>query len=346
MRPVDIIERVAAASKRQDREQVILNAFLAEGNTAFFTGVRLALDPFIPFHVSRVAEVLEDDGADGDLTFAEFVQLASRLHRRELCGDAARAAIHTAAERCHVPTWNQFYRRILLKDLIGLDAKLVNKVLRSVIPAHPEARQHLVPMFKCQLAQRVPDLPTGRKLVDATLDGKRTITVLDRNHAALTLYSRCGAVIDVPELDGCLRGLLSRLPGSIVFDGELVSQQKARPRQGSLNEVRYGLFDVVPLADFQSGYCSRPQRERRALLEALHETGLWSETAGRVFVLPQIEVDLDTVDGRMALAEFRQRASDAGYDGLILKDPDAPYTGKRSTAWLKYTWNAGHADAG
>jgi DNA ligase-1 len=71
------------------------------------------------------------------------------------------------------------------------------------------------------------------------------------------------------------------------------------------------------------------------MLEVLQESGLWADTAGRVQVVPQIEVDFDTSDGQAAFAEFNRQAIHDGYEGVMIKDPDAPYACKRTTAWLK-----------
>ncbi len=67
----------------------------------------------------------------------------------------------------------------------------------------------------------------------------------------------------------------------------------------------------------------------------MHEAGLWRQTGGRVFVLPQIEVDLDCPAGQSAFADFNRQAILDGCEGIMLKDPDAPYVGKRTAAWLK-----------
>lgn len=350
MQPVEIIEKLSNTSSRRDKEQIILNAFLDDSHE-FLTGARLALDPLVTFNVAKVAEIIEDDFDPGDFSFADFLDLAKKLRNRDLTGHAARDAIIAAANRCHVATWNQFYRRVLLKDLkIGADEKTFNKVLNSLLPGYPEAQNYLIPVFKCQLAHD-GEAPAhrkkirGNKLLDVKLDGVRALAVIDCDDAAVTLFSRNGLTIEnFPELYAALGSLLSRLPGSIVLDGEMISPHgfqhlmtliRRKEYHADMAAVRYALFDIIPLADFRRAHCTKPQHERHRMLEALQESGLWAETDGRIYVIPQVPVDLDTVDGQEAFAEFNRQAIADGFEGIMVKEPEAPYEGKRSAAWLK-----------
>jgi len=46
-------------------------------------------------------------------------------------------------------------------------------------------------------------------------------------------------------------------------------------------------------------------------------------------------VDLDTAEGQQRYKEINVKAIAGGYEGIMLKDPEAPYECKRSVAWLK-----------
>jgi hypothetical protein len=176
MQPLLVIQKLSATNSRIEKENIIQDAFMNDCFD-FFIGAKLATDQLVSFGVKKVAEILEDDNSDGDYTFQNFLDLAKKLQKRELTGYAARDAIHDAALRCHVPTWNQFYRRILLKDLnIGVDEKTINKVLKKLIKIKPEAEKYLIPVFTCQLAHDGEDdvhkkKIKGKKLIDIKLDG-------------------------------------------------------------------------------------------------------------------------------------------------------------------------------
>jgi DNA ligase-1 len=46
-------------------------------------------------------------------------------------------------------------------------------------------------------------------------------------------------------------------------------------------------------------------------------------------------VDLSTPEGERRFVELNKRAVDGGYEGVMIKDVDAPYECKRSHSWLK-----------
>jgi DNA ligase-1 len=54
-----------------------------------------------------------------------------------------------------------------------------------------------------------------------------------------------------------------------------------------------------------------------------------------ITVLGNELVDLDTDEGQARFREINASAIAGGYEGLLIKDPDAPYECKRSVAWLK-----------
>lgn len=343
---LSIIQQLATSSSRTDKEQIIFRAVMA-GETEFFLGLRLALDPLVTFDLTKVAEIIEDDGEPGDFSFADFLTLAHDLWRRKMTEAEARAAINNAAERCHTATWNLFYRRILLKQLnIGLQPKTINKVLNKLVTAYPQAHDYLVPIIGCQLphdgsAPLHQRRLKGRKRIDTKLDGIRAITILDTEAQSVNLFTETGKKLTAPGLQDALSGLLGQLPGSVALDGMLVSPQGAVPnlhrKESHLDNdtIKYALFDILPLADFRVGFCPMPQQQRHAMLATIQECGLWRTTNGRVYVVPQIEVDLDTQSGRATLAEFSHQAVALGYKAIMIKDPDAPYNMKRSTAWLQ-----------
>jgi DNA ligase-1 len=342
------MQRLAATKSRSDKEQIIIDAFM-NNCLEFFIGARLATDQLITFGIKKVTQILEDDGEPGTFTFDDFLELSDRLRTRRLTGHAARDAIHEAASHCGFALWNDFYRRVLLKDLnVGVDETTINKVINKLIPAYPEAKQYLIPVFKCQLSHDGEVAPhtkkiRGIKLIDPKLDGMRILAVIDKHAGTVAMFTRNGQTLDtMPEIQAALQALAERVPGSIVLDGELVSPKgfphlmtlvKRKEPHPDTAIIRYAMFDIVPLADFQNAYCKKTQRERREVLAALQTGGFLVDR--RLFVVPQIEVDLDTEEGRKTFAEYNRQAIDDGYEGIMIKNPDAPYEGKRSDAWLK-----------
>ena len=398
MIPLEVMLRLKSTNSRTEKEQIVFDAFMNDCFD-FFVGARLAYDSLYSYGVKKVAEILEDDGSEGTFTFHDFLDLATKLKNRELTGHAARDAIHAAASVCHVPTWNLWYRRILLKDFdVGVSDTIINKILRKIVPTRPEADKYIIPVFKCMLAEDGEDVKhqkkiKGKKLIDVKLDGFRVLTLMDTINDTVKCYTRSGFIIEnFPELQTALETLHQRMPGSrldceskgifytkeqraefaqeaidddggpvgMVLDGEFMSPNgfqhlmtlaKRKDPHPDTAIIRYALFDVIPLDEFLTGKSHRPetyditgkpatftvatQRYRREVLESLQTDGFLSELDNRLYVVPQIEVDLDTAEGQKEFVEFNKQVLDDGFEGVMIKDPDAPYEGKRSTAWLK-----------
>jgi DNA ligase-1 len=349
MDAVSIINSLAATTKRTEKEQILMGAFMG-GHREFFIASQMAYDILVTFGVKKVAEIDDDDDSPGEFTFADFLSLAGKLRRRELTGHAARDAIHDAAERCHIPTWNTFYRRVLLKDFrCGVDTSTINRVLKKLSDTEPEARQLMIPVFDCQLAHdgAKPEHQkkvSGTKMLDIKLDGVRLLTILDKEEGTVTQYTRNGKVnANFTEIREGLESLLTTLPGSIVLDGEVMSlnfqdlMRQVNRREGvDTSQSRLAVFDIIPLKDFRAGICNIPQSMRQHILADLEQSGdLKQHTNGLVYVIPKVTVDLNTPEGQLSFKEFNKQAIAAGYEGIMVKDPTAPYELKRSFAWLK-----------
>jgi DNA ligase-1 len=354
MTALDTIKQLSATSSRNDKEQILYSAFMS-GHREFFVGARLACDPLISFGVAKVPKIDEDDGAAGSLDFNDFLALANRLRKRDLTGHAARDAILAALDRSHVETWNLFYRRILLKDLnVGVETSTINKVLKKLSDAHPEATEYMIPVFMAQMAKDGRDPANekhlrGKKMLDYKLDGVRLLSVLDKDSNTVTQYvGRNGNLNEnFTEVREALAKLMEQLPGSVVLDGEIISEEGFQKLMKQINRdqdskdtkrTRLALFDIVPLADFKSGFCKTPLRERHNVLSQLQTSGMLSATSGDyVYVVPKVEVDLDAPGGWDEALRITEEAIAAGYEEAVMyKDPEAGYEcGKRSKNWLK-----------
>jgi DNA ligase-1 len=55
-----------------------------------------------------------------------------------------------------------------------------------------------------------------------------------------------------------------------------------------------------------------------------------------VELLPHIVVDLDTSEGKDQLSRYANDQVSVGFEGIMIKDVEAPYECKRNTFWMKY----------
>jgi DNA ligase 1 len=333
--PEIVIQRLAADNSRLAKEDILKQA-AEEGLTEFFDGVRMALDSLYTFGVKQIP-VKEDDDGQG-LAWDNFLQLAEALYRRELTGHAARDAVNLAMGVATRDQWNHFFKLILQKDLrCGVSEKTVNKVLKKFKDIAP------VPVFECMLAHDGANHEskiTGKKLVEPKLDGVRCLTVIDYESQTVTQYTRNGKVLEnFTHITAYLSNYINEFGRSMVLDGEVVShtfqdlmKQVHRKDNVQAGDARLVLFDCLPLVEFKQGVSVMGLRRRREFLK--NWQNIFSDS-GFIEIVAQREFDLDVLTDEIEFKDYNQEMVEAGYEGIMIKDPDSKYECKRSTAWLK-----------
>jgi DNA ligase-1 len=98
------------------------------------------------------------------------------------------------------------------------------------------------------------------------------------------------------------------------------------------SDARLMLFDIIPLSEFQAGKSTLGQRRRTNLLKSFKPT---FDKCGNIEVVSQTEVNLDEMVGEVQFKQFNKDAIEQGFEGIMIKDPNAVYECKRSTSWLK-----------
>jgi DNA ligase 1 len=332
--PEIIIQRLEADSSRLAKEAILTEA-AEEGLPEFFEGVRMALDKLYTFGIKQVP-VKEEANGQG-LSWSNFLELTASLYRRHITGHDARDAVKLAMDVATQDQWNFWYRRILIKDLrCGVSEKTVNKVLKKtdITP---------VPVFECMLAHDSANHESkldGIKLLEPKLDGVRCITVIDHESRTVTQYTRNGKVLEnFSHITNALAQHIDDFGRSYVLDGEVVSRsfqdlmkQVHRKDNVEAGDARLAVFDIVPLSEFKMGRSVMGQRRRSRMLS---EFKWLFDTLGSVDIVPQISVDLDTLIGLEEFKDYNRSMVNQGYEGIMIKTPDAAYECKRSTSWLK-----------
>lgn len=330
-----IIRELEADNSRLAKE-AILTREAAQDNQEFFEGLRLALDNLMPFGVKKVPI---HGGPDGQgLPWAAFKELAHLLYTRQLTGHDARDAIELALSVSTQAEWNDWYRRILIKDLrCGVSEKTVNKVLKD----YPTFKK--VPVFECMLAHDGANHEkkiTGKKLLEPKLDGVRVLTVINMDNRTVTQYTRNGKILEnFTHITSALEANIDDFERSMVLDGEMIStsfqalmKQVHRKEDVKTDDAVLMLFDIIPLSEFQQGISVMGQRRRSKLLQTMKPL---FDKIGNIGVIPQLEVNLDEYVGELQFKEYNKEAIESGYEGIMIKDVEAKYECKRSTSWLK-----------
>jgi DNA ligase-1 len=319
MNPWNIIQKLESNNSSLFKQDVIEQ----EMDSLFIHGATKCLDPLVTFGVKQVP-FSEQDGEG--ITFDEFNDLATDLEFRQLTGHAARDAIQALCDKATNEQWNDWYRRILIKDLrCGTGAKLINKVKKDTIP-----------LFGCMLAHdgaKHPKKIAGVCYIEYKYDGVRVIAIVRNGDA--TLYSRNGKLLEnFPHINEALSK--PEFEG-MVFDGEVMSEdfqtlmRQVHRKEGAQTEDSYlAVFDMLTLEEFNEGGTTMSAIDRRDRL-----TQLSSLFNYRIQLVEATLVNLDLDEGQAQFKDMNKLALDEGYEGLMIKPAHDGYKCKRSHAWLK-----------
>lgn len=342
------IDKLNESASRLHKEDVLNQALVAAklGMTEpqIFLGLtRATYDALITWGVKQVPTTEGIVGAENP--WSDYNHMLQLLHRRALTGHAARDAIDTMSKRFDSHEWNTFCAPVLRKDLrAGISEKTVNKVCKGT--------QWEIPVFSCQLATDCEGRPemSGVKRIEPKLDGVRVLMVCqidpDTDAAAVVAYSRNGQVFEnFGHIESQLANAMPYLAGrsghcAFVLDGEITDssfqslmRQARRKKNVNLEGAVFNVFDFIPLDDFQRGHWNDQLHKRLRVLNQIKPT---IEKLPGVKLLDHIEVDLDTALGRDRFDRYCRDTVDAGFEGVMIKDLDAPYLCKRTTHWLKW----------
>lgn len=333
--PQDIIAQLEQDPSRLAKEAIIKSA-MNEELDEFFEGIKMALDKLYTFGVKQVPEKVETDGQG--LSWSNFLTLAHQLYRRQLTGHAARDAVELAMSVATKEQWNGWYRRILIKDLrCGVSEKTINKVAKKL-----NKGQYLVPVFEVMLAHDGANRSSkiqGPKLVEPKLDGIRVITVVDYESRSVTMLTRNGKELNnFPHIVKAFEDNLDNFARSYVFDGEVVSEtfqslmtQVHRKSDVDASDAKLVLFDCLPLVEFKQAASIMGQRRRSQFIRQ-NFSNIFMDS-GCIEIIEQKEFDLD--HDRDLFTDYNRKAIEQGYEGILIKDPNGKWEGKRSQAWLK-----------
>ncbi len=286
-------------------------------------GLQYCLDNMITF---GVADVPTSQANGPGLSSEEFYELANKLKNRELTGHAARDAIVVAREQARTVEWNDWYRRILLKDLkCGVSLKTVNNVKKGTIP-----------VFTCMLAHSGDNNPkkiTGDCIVEYKYDGVRAIVIVENANA--TIYSRNGKQLNnFPHIE---KAFSHKMFDNLVFDGEVMSEdfqtlmkQVHRKENAQTEDAYFALFDFLPLDEFKTGRSSLPLTKRKELLQGFERSDYFKDC-----ILLTKHTVLNIEDDADKFKAMNQEAIDKGYEGIMVKPINGAYECKRSYGWLK-----------
>ena len=307
--PWKIIEELESDNSRLFKEGVIEKHL---NDKTFQEGLVMCLDPLTTFGVKQVPECVEDGAG---LDWSDFKKAANQLIDRDKTGHAARDLIIELIESSKTDQWNDWYRRILIKDLrCGVSEKTVNNVAKKM------DLEFRVPIFSCMLAHdgaKHPKKIKGDCLVEYKYDGVRVIAIVKNGRA--TLYSRNGKIFNnFPHIESALS---KKEFNNLVFDGEVMSddfqalmKQVYRKSGAKTDDAYLALFDILPLKEFNNGKSILTSIERK---EQLNELAKLFDDAIKLVDYEIINFDND--DGKAKFSNMNKEALEKGFEGLMIK---------------------------
>jgi DNA ligase-1 len=344
------ITKLNESDSRLHKEDIILQALeasvLGSTNAQIFLGLTKACyNPYVTFGVRKVPDTVGI--VDAENPWSDFNTLLTLLSHRDLSGNAALDAINEMSERFDSIEWNTFCAPVIRRDLrAGISEKTINKICKKT--------EYEIPIFGCQLATNSEGRPEmkGTKRLEPKLDGVRVLmfVIPGASEGVTTVcYSRNGKVFDnfghiekqiSDNFIKIARGHQNALINGFVLDGEVIGntfqelmRQARRKTDVQADDSVFNIFDIIPLSDFREGHWNAQLRKRIAILEHIRHV---VDTMPNVELLPHIMVDLDTAAGKDQLERYAKDQVNAGFEGIMIKELEAPYICKRSTDWMKW----------
>ena len=325
MKPWKIIQELESDNSRLKKEAIIRRESDAD-NIRFFNGVGMALDGFRTFGVQKVP-VAKKDGPG--ISQEDFDNIVKSLESRSLTGNAMRDSIQVLCDSSKIEEWNDWYRRILIKDLrCGVTHKTINK--------HSTMK---VPVFECMLAddsKKHEKKMTGDVYVEPKLDGVRVITICDVEKDEVRMYSRNGKELNnFPKIQEQFDSMLDQMSESMVFDGEVMSddfqtlmREIHRKGGAKTDDAILNVFDCLPLDSFKEGGYEGSLTVRKGMLDEY-------EFGPNISRVEFVRMNLDEDDGQKQFADYNKLCIDKGFEGIMVKPMGGVYECKRSSLWLK-----------
>ena len=325
MKPWKVIQELESDNSRLKKEAIIRRESDAE-NIRFFNGVGMALDGFRTFGLQKVP-VAKKDGPG--ITQEDFDNIVKSLESRSLTGNAMRDSIQVLCDSSKMEEWNDWYRRILIKDLrCGVTHKTINK--------HSTMK---VPVFECMLAddsKKHEKKMTGTVYVEPKLDGVRVITICDVDKDEVRMYSRNGKELsNFPKILEQFDSMLDQMPESMVFDGEVMSddfqtlmREIHRKGGAKTDDAVLNLFDCLPLDYFKMGEYEMTLAKRKQILDDF-------KLGPNISRVEYVMMNLSEEDGQKQFADYNKLCIDKGFEGIMVKPIAGSYECKRSSLWLK-----------
>ena len=326
---IQILEELESVSGRLAKEAILEDN---SKNKLLKRALILACDANVPFYVNKFKMPKASKGVTGDKTVESFLDIiVDKLASREVKGKAAKELVDSLFSQMN-EVEQKWCQRILLKNLrCGVSDSTINKTWPGSIVG-----------FAVQLAETLKSSCVDGKItildevsypvhVDPKLDGLRCIAV--KRNGQVTMFTRSGTVLEtLPRIAAALESLEY---DDFVLDGEALGEdwnESASVVMSSKSKkddsgMKYHVFDGMSLEEWDAQEGEMTYVERLEYVKSILDT---LKTGS-----PVVPVVGKIVKSEKELMKFYSETMDKGYEGIMIKDPNALYSWKRTEAVQK-----------
>lgn len=335
----NIIQQLESDNSRLAKEAILTNN---KDNKLLQRIFFLALDPFTQFYIRKIPKYeLRDQVWELDAA----VESLSALSSRKITGNAAIEFLKNLLEGCESDD-AKVLERIIGKDLkCGVSEKTANKIWKGLIPEYP-----------CMLAsgfdEKLFEKIKWPALVQLKLDGMRFNAIV--RDGQVEFRSRNGKELTIPNPNFSIPFIKLRDYYGIdmVFDGELLVVNEAdkvvnrqtgngilsKSIKGTMSAaeatfVRATLWDAITVDGFYQGIEKEKYKDRLVkLTNGISQVRNTHAHLGRVFDIVWTQTADNYNKAQAIFEEFLLK----GEEGIILKDQNVFWEGKRSKSQIKF----------
>lgn len=322
---IDILEQLESNNSRLFKEELLETHIGNDLLKRVFVAVG---DPYINYYVNKFKMPKAEGIGHDDLVIEHFLEsLYEKLSTRAVTGNAAKDLVVQLFSDMtgHQQKWCQ---RILLKNFrCGVQSTTVNKVWPgSIVGFSVQLAESLSTRYEDGKGVIIEDNVVYPIRVEPKLDGLRCVAV--KHLGEVTMFTRNGTVLaTLPKI----KSLVESAPwDEFVLDGEVMgadwsesaSVVMSRKKGKDDSNMIFHVFDALHFSDW---------RDQHNDLELKDRVDLVAELVGQVASPVVVQVPGRLVNNKEELLDAYMADTDAGYEGIMLKDLDAPYLFKRSS---------------
>lgn len=322
---IDILEQLEVNNSRLFKEELLDTHSDNELLKRIFVAVG---DPYTNFYVNKFKMPPASGSAHDDMAIEQFLDsIHDELSTRKVTGNAAKSLVNDLFSTM-TTSQQKWCQRIILKNLrVGVQSTTVNKVWPGSITG-----------FSVQLAETlgtryeegkgiiIEDHVLYPVRVEPKLDGLRCVAV--KHNGEVTMFTRNGTVLEtLPRI----KSLLEAAPwDEFVLDGEVMgadwnesaSVVMSHKKGKDDSNMIFHVFDALHFSDW---------RDQENHLDLEDRVELVAELVSQVSSPSVVQVPGRLVNNKEELLAAYMADTDAGYEGIMVKDLVAPYLFKRSS---------------